>query len=166
MVSIQVYCPFPVKHFYQYLLVFLYQKCLNQFCIILKYKIYLCLLFCLLLFFTPLYFVISRHHLMWMCSVCRWCLPLIVHGVPNSAIILYMPLVRWVLVRMIGFISSLVTHSLLVTLTRRQYSAVADIHTFQFTIAHTLGFSLSSSHLLAMDFDTQTTTVSHYKCYT
>jgi hypothetical protein len=72
----------------------------------------------------------------------------------------YTPLIRRVLVRVIGFISSCVT------LTHRQYSAIADTHTFQFTIAHALGFSLSTSRLLAMDFDTQTTTVSHSKCYT
>jgi hypothetical protein len=42
---------------------------------------------------------------------------------------------------MIGFISSWFTHSPLIILTHRQYSANADIHTFQFTVAHALGFS-------------------------
>jgi hypothetical protein len=56
---------------------------------------------------------------------------------------------------MIGFISSWVTHSLLVTLIYRQYSAIADVHTFQFTVAHTLGFSVSTSHLLATDLNTE-----------
>jgi phosphate/sulfate permease len=75
----------------------------------------------------------------------------------------YMPLVRRVLVWMIGFISSLVTHSLLNMLTHRPYSAIADLHTFQylqFTIAHTLGFPVSTSHLLVTDLITQTITVS------
>jgi hypothetical protein len=36
-----------------------------------------------------------------------------------------------------------------------QYSAIADIHTFQFTAAQALGFSLSTSRLLATDFDTE-----------
>jgi hypothetical protein len=31
------------------------------------------------------------------------------------------------------------------------YSAVAILHTFQFTIAHALGFSVFSSHILATD---------------
>jgi hypothetical protein len=48
---------------------------------------------------------------------------------------------KWrVLVRMIWFISTSVTHSLLITLKYRQCSAFADLHTFQFTDAHTLGF--------------------------
>jgi hypothetical protein len=66
----------------------------------------------------------------------------------------YTPLIRRVLVRMIGFISSWVTHLLLVTLRHGQYSAIADIHIFQFTVAHALGFFLSTSRLLATDFDT------------
>jgi hypothetical protein len=72
----------------------------------------------------------------------------------------YTPLIRWVLVRMIGFISSWVTHSLLITRTHRQYSAITQLHTLQFTIAHTLGFSLSTIHLLAIDLDTGIITVS------
>jgi hypothetical protein len=46
-----------------------------------------------------------------------------------------------------------------------QYSAIADLHTFQFTVAHTLGFSVSTSRLLATDLraetSTQITTVLH-----
>jgi hypothetical protein len=34
----------------------------------------------------------------------------------------------------------------------RQYSTVALLHTFQFTIAHALGFSVFTSRILAMDF--------------
>jgi hypothetical protein len=60
----------------------------------------------------------------------------------------------------------LVTHVHLITRTYRQYSAIADLHYLQHTVAHALGFSLSTSRLLATDLDTQTTTVSHSKCYT
>jgi hypothetical protein len=58
---------------------------------------------------------------------------------------------------MIGFISILVTHSLLITLKYRQYSAITDLHTFQFTVVHTLGFSVSIS-LLATDLSMETIT--------
>jgi hypothetical protein len=36
----------------------------------------------------------------------------------------------------------------------RQYSAIADLHTLQFTNAHALGFSVSTSRLLATDLNT------------
>jgi hypothetical protein len=57
----------------------------------------------------------------------------------------------------------LVTHSLIIPLT---YSAIADLHTFQITVAHALGFPVSTNRLLATDLSTQTTTVSHFKCHT
>jgi hypothetical protein len=66
---------------------------------------------------------------------------------------------------MIGFISSLVTHALLITLTYWQYSAIADLHTFQFTVAHALGFSVSTNRLLAKDLNTETSTLNPYKYY-
>jgi hypothetical protein len=62
------------------------------------------------------------------------------------------------LVRMSGFISSLVTHSFNYTQIYRQYSAIAHLHTFQFTVAHALGFSVSTSRLLATDLNTETST--------
>jgi hypothetical protein len=67
---------------------------------------------------------------------------------------------KWrILVRMTGFINSLVTHTLLITFKlHRRYSAIADLHTFQFTVAHTLGFSVSISRLLATDLHTETST--------
>jgi hypothetical protein len=34
----------------------------------------------------------------------------------------------------------------------RQYSAIADLHTLQFTVTHALGFSVFTSHNLATDF--------------
>jgi hypothetical protein len=39
-----------------------------------------------------------------------------------------------------------------------QYSAIADLQTFQFTVAHALGFSVSTSRLLATDLHTETVT--------
>jgi hypothetical protein len=48
---------------------------------------------------------------------------------------------------MLGFISATVT----ISLNYNQYSDIADLHTFQFTVAQTLRFSVSSSRLLATD---------------
>jgi hypothetical protein len=42
---------------------------------------------------------------------------------------------------------------------------MADLHTFQFTVAHALGFSVSTSRLLATDLHTQTVTSNHYRYY-
>jgi hypothetical protein len=36
----------------------------------------------------------------------------------------------------------------------KQYSAIADLHTLQFTVAHALGFSVFTSRILAVDFIT------------
>jgi hypothetical protein len=55
------------------------------------------------------------------------------------------------------------THSLLITLKYMQYSAIADVHTFKFTAAHELGFSVSTSRLLATDLNTEFVTSDHYK---
>jgi hypothetical protein len=78
-----------------------------------------------------------------------------------------MPLIRWVLVQMIGFISTwLHTNSQLHLHTAyRQYSAISHLHHLQTTIARALGFSLSTSHLLSMALNTETTTVSHSEYY-
>jgi hypothetical protein len=78
---------------------------------------------------------------------------------------------KWrVLVWIIGFINTLVTHTCTHaharahthththTLKYMQYSAIADLHTFQFTIAHALGFSVSASRFLAVDLSTETST--------
>jgi hypothetical protein len=73
---------------------------------------------------------------------------------------LYTSLIRRVLVRMIGFIRSWVTHSILVTFTHRQYSAIAHLHTLQLTVANTLWFTVSTSRLLATDFNTRIIRVS------
>jgi hypothetical protein len=55
---------------------------------------------------------------------------------------------------MIGFISTSVTSSL----NHNYYSAIADLHKLQFTVAHALGFSVSTSRLLATDLNTGTIT--------
>jgi hypothetical protein len=60
----------------------------------------------------------------------------------------------------------LVTHSLVITLKYRLYSAISRLHQLQFTFAHALGFSVSTSHFPAMDLNAQTVTVSHSKYYT
>jgi hypothetical protein len=72
----------------------------------------------------------------------------------------YTPLMRRVLFRKIGFISSCVTHSLLIALTHRQYSTVSHLHHLQFIVACALEFFVFTSCLLATDLNTQTATVS------
>jgi hypothetical protein len=48
---------------------------------------------------------------------------------------------------------------LLITL---NYNAIAILHTFQLTVAHALGFSVSTSRLLATDLNTDTSTSNHF----
>jgi hypothetical protein len=67
----------------------------------------------------------------------------------------YTRLIRRVLVLMIGFISSWVTQSLLITFKYMPYSAISDLHHLQTTVAHALWFSLSTSRLLATDLNTE-----------
>jgi ABC-type uncharacterized transport system permease subunit len=55
---------------------------------------------------------------------------------------------------MIGFISTSVASSL----NHIQYSAIAALHTFQFTVAHALEFLVSTSRLLATDLNTENIT--------
>jgi hypothetical protein len=62
---------------------------------------------------------------------------------------------------MIGFISTLITCSLYHTL----YSAIADLHNFQSTVTYALGFSVSTSRLLATDLDTETSTSAPYEVF-
>jgi hypothetical protein len=44
--------------------------------------------------------------------------------------------------RMIGFITTSVTHALLITVTSKQYSAIVDLHFMQLAVANALGFPL------------------------
>jgi hypothetical protein len=62
----------------------------------------------------------------------------------------------------IGFIDHLQT-PLRIT---RNYGAIADLHTLQFTVTHTLGFSVFTSHVLATDFNIVTIPVSLSLQYT
>jgi hypothetical protein len=42
---------------------------------------------------------------------------------------------------------------------------MADLHHLQFTVAHALGFSVSTSRLLATDLNTETSTSDHYEVF-
>jgi hypothetical protein len=61
-----------------------------------------------------------------------------------------------VLDRMIGFISNSVTSSV----NYNEHSATADLFIFQSTVAHALGFSVSTTRLLATDLNS---TSNHYE---
>jgi hypothetical protein len=61
----------------------------------------------------------------------------------------------WVLIQIIGFISTWVTNSLLVT----SNTALSLIY----TVVHALQFSVSTSRLLATDRNTETSTSNHYE---
>jgi hypothetical protein len=62
---------------------------------------------------------------------------------------------------MIGFMGISVT----IFLNYNQCTAIAVLHTFQFTVAHALGFSVSTSRLLATDLNTETSTSDHYEVF-
>jgi ABC-type Fe3+-siderophore transport system permease subunit len=64
---------------------------------------------------------------------------------------------------MIGFISGWITHSHLITLT---YSAIADLHHLQHTVAQALGLPVSTSRLLAMALNIGIISLTIFKCYT
>jgi hypothetical protein len=66
---------------------------------------------------------------------------------------------RWHMDWMIGFFGTWCTPLGI----RGNNSAITDLHTLQFTITHTLGFSVFTSHILAMDFTTVIIPVSHMK---
>jgi hypothetical protein len=54
---------------------------------------------------------------------------------------------------MIGFF---ISASVTLSPNYNQYSAIADLHNLQFTVAHALGSSDFTSHLLAADLSTET----------
>jgi hypothetical protein len=62
---------------------------------------------------------------------------------------------------MIGFIGTSPTSSLNHSYDR----AIADLLTFQFTVAHALGFSVSTSRLLATDLNAETSNSNHYEVF-
>jgi hypothetical protein len=45
------------------------------------------------------------------------------------------------------------------------YRAIADLHTFQFTVAHTLGLSVFTVRLLTTDLNTETNASNHYEAF-
>jgi hypothetical protein len=61
---------------------------------------------------------------------------------------------------MIGFIGTSVT----ISVNYNQYSAMADLRV-QSTVAHALGFSVSTSRLLATDLNIETSTSNHYEVF-
>jgi hypothetical protein len=62
---------------------------------------------------------------------------------------------------MIGFIGISATTSL----NYSQYSAIADLHNFQFTVALELGFSVFNNRLLAKDLNTETSASNHCEIF-
>jgi hypothetical protein len=54
---------------------------------------------------------------------------------------------------------------LLVFLITFKNSAIADLLTFQFSVAHALGFSAFISRVLATDLKTETNTSNHYEVF-
>jgi hypothetical protein len=62
---------------------------------------------------------------------------------------------------MIGFINTSVT----IYFNCNQYSAIADLHTFQFTVSQALGFPVFTSRLLATDLNTETSTSNHHEVF-
>jgi hypothetical protein len=67
---------------------------------------------------------------------------------------------------MIGFISSSVTHSHLITLTCKSHRAISYLYHLQITVANALGFFVFTGRLLATALNTETTKVSYFKYYT
>jgi hypothetical protein len=69
---------------------------------------------------------------------------------------------------MIEFIgASLQLHLVTINTTHayKQHSNIADLHTFQFTPAHALGFSISTSHCPAVDLNTEIIISNHYEIF-
>jgi hypothetical protein len=62
---------------------------------------------------------------------------------------------------MIRFIGTLVT----ISLNYNQYSAFADLHNLQFNDTPSLGFSVSTSRLLATDLNTESSTSNPYEVF-
>jgi hypothetical protein len=62
---------------------------------------------------------------------------------------------------MIGFIGI----SVVISLNYNYYSAISELHTFPFTVPQALGFSVSTSRLLATDLNTETITLNHYEIF-
>jgi hypothetical protein len=55
--------------------------------------------------------------------------------------------------------------SITISLNYNQYCAATNLHIFHLTVAHALLFSVSTSHLLTTDLNTETTTSNHYEVF-
>jgi hypothetical protein len=62
---------------------------------------------------------------------------------------------------MIGFIDAFFVQSL----NYKKYSTIADLHTLKFTVAHKLGFLVSTSPILAVDLNTEIITSNYYEAF-
>jgi hypothetical protein len=62
---------------------------------------------------------------------------------------------------MIGFTGT----SFTISLNYNQYGAIADLYNLQFAVTHALGFSVSTSGLLATDLHIETTASNHYEVF-
>jgi hypothetical protein len=60
---------------------------------------------------------------------------------------------------MFGYIGTSVT----ISPNCNQYSAIAELHTFQFIVGHALGFPVSTSRFMPTDLNTETSTSYHYE---
>jgi hypothetical protein len=63
---------------------------------------------------------------------------------------------------MIVFNTHSVTISFLIT---HKYSTIDDFYTLQFAVAHALGFSVSTSRLLATDLNTENSIADHSEVF-
>jgi hypothetical protein len=64
-----------------------------------------------------------------------------------------------------GSRSDLLTFLCTISLNYKPYSAIADLHTFKFTAAHAIGFSVSISRWLVADLNTGIITPNHYEVF-
>jgi hypothetical protein len=62
---------------------------------------------------------------------------------------------------MIEFMST----SIKISLNYNQYNAIANLHSFQFTVAHALGITAATSRLLATNLNTEASTSNHYEMF-
>jgi hypothetical protein len=63
----------------------------------------------------------------------------------------YCHVLGWIIRRVLDWMIEFIAPYTFTTRDYRQYSAVASLHTFQFTVTHALGFSVLTSRILATD---------------
>jgi hypothetical protein len=96
--------------------------------------------FVFLVFYKMYYNLAHVPHNIAMCMGCAW----VINGVD------------WT----IGFIDASLYN---LSLKYKKYSTIANLYNFQFTVAHTLGFSVSTSRILVTDLNTWTLISNHYE---